>query len=250
MLKNSLVITATSLGLTIMNSSVSAVELINNGGFETGDFTGWTTSGLLLEGFCDGPDWTVFSSDSQSLLPTCLVAGDTVIDGEFAAYTGFDGFGPISYTLEQNLTLPSDIINATLSWSEAYIFDIFEDGSLPRIFSVDLFDSTGTTQLITLNQQLFSGGSLIDSGNFGEDYISFIEDVTAATQLVAGQDVIFRITAFVPEEFTGPAGFALDSVSFDVETADVETAPEPSAIIALAMVGISSLFLRKTMKQG
>lgn len=246
MLKNGLAIAATTLGLTVMASSASAVELITNGGFETGDFTGWTTSGLPVGGGCDGPDWTVFSSGDQFSLPICSPAGNTVIDGQFAAYTGFDGSGPISYTLEQNLTLPSVVTSAALSWSEAFIFDIFAADGQSRIFSIDLFDATGTTQLASLNEQSFPAGTLSDSGNFGEDYISFFEDVTAATQLAAGQDVIFRITAFVPEVFTGPAGFALDSVSFDVET--VETTPEPSAIfslIAVSILGIKSGFKRK-----
>ena len=85
--------------------TASATELIPNGGFETGDFTGWTridagsgtfviNDGTLVPGSGDGP------------LAPC--------QGNFSAVT--DQSNPGLHTLYQDVTIPALAATATLHW--------------------------------------------------------------------------------------------------------------------------------------
>ena len=100
-------------------------DLIVNGTFETGDFTGWSLSALPVAGMCDGPDWTVFVSGGVSAVSPCNTTGNVVQEGNNAVYTGFDGSGPLAYTIEQTIVIPSGVNTADLAWLEAYLIDIF-----------------------------------------------------------------------------------------------------------------------------
>jgi hypothetical protein len=81
-----------ALALAILTACSAAFAQVNNGSFETGDFTGWTVSGdSAFAGVCD--------------VSTCP-GGFAPQDGNFAAY-----FGPVgdTATISQNIaTTPGD----------------------------------------------------------------------------------------------------------------------------------------------
>jgi hypothetical protein len=81
-----------ALALAILTACSAAFAQVNNGSFETGDFTGWTVSGdSAFAGVCD--------------VSTCA-GGFAPQDGNFAAY-----FGPVgdTATISQNIaTTPGD----------------------------------------------------------------------------------------------------------------------------------------------
>lgn len=80
------------LALVVLSFGMAAVAQVNNGSFETGDFTGWTVSGdTAFAGVCD--------------VSNCP-GGFAPEDGNFAAY-----FGPVgdTATISQNIaTTPGD----------------------------------------------------------------------------------------------------------------------------------------------
>lgn len=81
-----------ALALAVLAVGTAALAQVNNGSFETGDFTGWTVSGdTAFVGVCD--------------VSTCP-GGFAPEDGNFAAY-----FGPVgdTATISQNIaTTPGD----------------------------------------------------------------------------------------------------------------------------------------------
>ena len=129
-------------------SVVAATELVINGGFETGDLTGWSTSMLAPSGPCGAADnkqdWNVGSSGAAT---NCNDPGSPP-SGSYAVYNMFDGGTdtPLTYRLWQQVSLPSgNYIGANLSWQQAITWSF--SGSLPRVFSVDVYDAAGVVLL-------------------------------------------------------------------------------------------------------
>jgi hypothetical protein len=213
---------------------IHAAELILNGGFETGNFSSWTatTNGSLS---CD-TDWNV-SSVGGSIATGCQpnVFGGTFpaapIEGNFAAYNSFDGDGPQSFVLSQSVTLPNSIGSAILSWQETFNVDLTVGASAPRTFSIDVNGVEINSQTIGIV------GSQVES-----DWTLFSEDITALLTPFAGQTATFSFTNFIPEFFTGPAGFGLDAVSLDVSPANV---PEPTGVLSLGFIACAAMATRK-----
>jgi hypothetical protein len=189
-------------------SEDSFEELIVNGGFETGDLTHWKGTQLDLLGFCSGPDWVVYQGTGVS--NRCLGSDFTPISGNFALYTSFDGDGPVSYQMEQTIQLPTTVFEANLSWLETYEFVV--QGAFPRYLKASLVDTLGT-ELAVLYSQNFLMGTLIQSG-----WRPIQVRVGDLLRPFAGQEVVLRISAEIPESFTGPSGFAIDDISLKVNS--------------------------------
>ena len=160
-------------------------NLINNCGFETGDFTGWEIQDL-----------------TTPLSPLQVQPGGT--EGSYAATTGFDGNGPGTIRVSQDLSLPSSsTIELTFDYQASWNLP-FPGATLDRTFLVTIEPSGGGTPLdqtviLTAN----AGTSIPDTG-----------DLSASVNLsaFAGQAVRISFDWWVPEDFSGPAFFQLDNV--------------------------------------
>ena len=215
------------LAILLMASfSFGQTELITNGDFEDNstNFAGWNNDTGTGSSGCDQP-WV----QTASVIP-CL--GTAPVNGSLGANTAFDGFGPTTYILSQQINLPSGITQADLSWAESYQFDIF--GGDTRTFSIDIYDAANTTLLVNLYSQGFSG-------TVSQNTLT-TQNVNVTTQLAAltPGTVTIRISAIVPGNFTGPAAFTLDDVSLLVTAGQ---APVPTlsqwGLILLALVVLS-----------
>lgn len=210
-------------------TSAQAVELIVNGGFETGTLSGWTTSGLTVAGACGGglnaTDWTVSNSGAAT---NCNNPGAPPV-GSFAAYNMFDAGAPTTYRLRQAVVLPNAITAATLAWRDS-INDIHSGA--PRVFSINVLNASGTAVLATLYT--------FNSASITTGWVSRSVNATAALAPLSGQSVILEFSAAIPAAWTGAAGMGLDAVSFDV----TGSAAAPASIPTLsewALIGLSSL---------
>jgi len=198
-------------------ASATPVELVTNGGFETGTLAGWTTTGLGSSGTCPSAnrDWNVSSTNSTG----CYNVGNPV-DGTYAAYNMFDGTGPLTYRMWQTIALPS-VSSATLSWKHSARWNF---SGAARMFDIDFFDATGATLLANLYNLTVSG-----SGNTG-GWVSLSQGITGAINTLAGQTVRLTFSSYIPMTWTGPAGLGLDSVSILATPV-----PEPTTLVTLGL---------------
>ena len=80
---------------------------------------------------------------------------------------------------------------------------------LDRIFTIDLYDASGSTFVQNIYTQNFSNQN---KGGWGTQTI----DPTTILQSYLGQNLTLRVNAYVPETFTGPSGFSSDDISLTV----------------------------------
>jgi hypothetical protein len=144
------------------------------------------------------------------------------------------GFTPSTYTLSQDLLLPTGLSSANLSWSDTSVSGY---SGTPRTLSVDFYDGA------TLLGNVFTYVVPSSDGLAGWDARSF--DVSALLAPYGGSTVQLRFSNSIPESWTGPAGLGLDVVSLQVEAA--APVPEPGSIMLLAS-GLAALRVRRRRK--
>lgn len=198
------------------------LQLITNGGFETGNLTGWTTSGLGTSGNCPSAnrDWNVSNSGSATgCLSVANPAGST-----YAAYVMNDGIGPVTYKLSQSFTVAAGTIGGTFDfdWSR------LNQSDSNRMFTVNLFNLTDATSITLFSSNTFSGSAA---------WTHVGGDISAFLAAGAGDNLSISFENFIPQVWTGAAGLGLDNVSI---LANVSAVPEPASL-ALLGLGLAGL---------
>jgi hypothetical protein len=184
-------------------------NVLTNGGFETGDFTGWTQEA--------GPgaepaDWIVSNARTGSF-------GNGVPgEGAYYAQNSFDGAAGAFYELFQEVAintgslgvqLNTGSLSISLNWLERFQWNLASGGaSQPREHEVTVQPSGGGTPLATLYSTTLVPETSGDTG-----YVSHSVDLIAAVPDIVGQTVRVSFREDVPETHTGLAQFDLDGVS-------------------------------------
>jgi hypothetical protein len=184
----------------------SALELVTNGGFETGTLAGWTTSGL-------GSGTCPFANNDWNVSTTGTATGCTPVPGPagsaYAAYVMNDGTGPLSYLLTQSISVPLGTSGGMLT------FD----------WTTTNFSDPGRLLSAILN-----GITVFSSSTFGSTgWTPVSVDVSAILAAAAGSSISLTFDNFIPSTWTGPAGLGLDNASI------ATTVPEP---VSLALLGL------------
>lgn len=214
---------AIALTCILATSAASATELLQNGGFETGNFSGWTTT---TNGVQELMPWSVGGSGGGWFGSTSPLAG------AFSAYNGFDGDAGLVYELYQDVIIPSSTA-ATLTTNHRIVFDSLGIGStLDRMFEISIRDLSNVILASLYSESITMNGA----GNTDLGWNNQVFDVSA----FAGSTVRVHFREFIPETFTGPANLELDNLSLSAVT----SVPEPASL-ALLGIGIAGLALSK-----
>ncbi|KAA5538993.1 S8 family serine peptidase [Roseiconus nitratireducens] len=183
-------------------------DLIVNGGFETGDFSGWTTSVIPNRPF---RPWSVtgpgaggnFGLDSTDPL-----------QGDFVAWNGFDGGGPLEFEMYQDVSVPASADQVTLDWSSRlqWNFDLGGPATIPRTLEVEIRDPSTDEILAVVSS--FSTGTQAENPTGDTGWQSQSVDLTE----YAGRSIRVAFVETVPEPGRGPGQAEFDGIRLVAET--------------------------------
>ncbi len=180
---------------------------LENGSFETGDFTGWTVNQPNDEFV----SWRVTGAGQGGGFLDRL-ARTQPQDGEFVAWNDFNGAGPLELTMHQDIAIPATP-EATLSWQERiqWDFTIFLNrASQPRVHQVEL-RNPDTGELLEVLETFLTGTRVTNpTGDTGWQTRS--ADLSA----FAGQTVRLVFQQDIPQNLTGLGQIEFDDVKLDV----------------------------------
>jgi extracellular elastinolytic metalloproteinase len=157
----------------VSNPASTAVNLITNGGFETGDFSGWTVSLVGQNG------WRINNGQIDPISPA---TPEPPITGSFDAFT--DPTGPGTRNITQTFTVPASVSQATLSWSDR-IQNFGSSFASNQEFRVQVLDANNNLLQTVFNTK--PGDPLIQIGPNSRSF-----DVTSLLQAHAGQALKLR----------------------------------------------------------
>lgn len=185
-----------------------AAELLTNGGFETGNFTGWTatnpSSGWRL--------WAVTGSgfggnDGGAFVP--VPNATSVQQGTFNAWHGVTAGTNQSFTLTQDVALPAGM-NIRLTWMDRYQMNYTQfcgSGSNPACgtatYAVEILNTSNT-----LLQTLYTVTTLNNS-NSNTGWVNHVASLTA----FRGTTIRLRFRTTVTLDLRGPGQLEIDAVS-------------------------------------
>jgi len=191
------------------SATVVAPEFAN-GGFEDGNFNGWVAGDNGLIPFFP---WDVCPPFA------CGWFGNNPIEGTFDAHNGFDGEAGYEAFLYQDIVVPTDGGIVSL-WDHIQYDGFGIPSSLPRIYEVQIRDTSGNILEVPVHEEIFlDGAPPTDLG-----WVNRNIDVSSH----AGTTIRVYIWLFIPEEFTGPGQIEFDDF--------VLMGPAPSAHVDIKAV--------------
>jgi hypothetical protein len=179
-------------------------QLIINGSFETGNFSGWNVSTVSTGGTGTPYEpWTVSPPGAggfgeYQILPT------SPQHGTYDAWNSFDGGGPMEFRMYQDISIPSGV-SLNLSWRDRAQWNYCCGQTQPRTYNVQLRDPSTNAVLTTL----YSFSTNTDPFYHDTGWLTHAHDLSP----FAGQTVRIFFLEIIPEAFTGPGQIEFDSVS-------------------------------------
>jgi hypothetical protein len=202
-------------------ASARADQLITNGGFESGNLTGWAATSTGDGGF------TVTSGTT-----TPLTGNATVGPHSGTYYAVSDDFsGSQIQTLTQTFTTPTSFQTATLSFA-MFVNDVYggDFGSAGPGGQVTLLNSVGTA-LAVLYGPLDTFENPVGSPN---PYVLFSQDIASLLSANTTYELQFSST-----DTSGPLNVGVDDVSL---VTTVSAVPEPASFSLSALGGVLAIW--------
>ncbi|HEX2114969.1 MAG TPA: PEP-CTERM sorting domain-containing protein [Alphaproteobacteria bacterium] len=247
---------ATIAGVIGEPARAAPIEVIVNGGFETGTMAGWTTGFTPSANatLCCDNRFATGTGASATGIPGSIL---TRIAGQFSAFGDFDGgiliAGRPQYQddvhifMKQSFAKAGPLSAATLSFDFRVEGGQFTGGTIgrpeygghvdPREFNVLVSDGTTSLEVYSYEVPDWSVGTR------PLEHVSL--DITAALNSLSDGPITLTFDRFVPQFFTGGAYFVGDNFSLLVTA--VEPVPEPAALALLGagLIGLSRCRRRK-----
>ncbi len=252
-----------SIGVLLLSGVVHASPILVNGGFETGNFDGWSV-GITPDYASGGRPYHVDPyGDGWVISSTAQTAYSIPTISNFTAYNGFDGGvllknglpgyeADMTFWLSQSFSISQYNDLATLSFdfrtagSQSKSFSSRGTPVEARTFTVSLFDSLNTNLGRVYSYTMpYDNPSIRPLVNVKIDLTALLNGVRAPDKLT------LRFEQLIPQYYTGGAGFAIDNVNLDVafngRTIGANQVPEPTALalFALGMAGLACARRRK-----
>ncbi|NES89706.1 PEP-CTERM sorting domain-containing protein [Okeania sp. SIO2B9] len=209
-------------GATIATlTAISDASAIVNGSFENG-FTGWITEDLSDPFF-------PLTVGGAGVSPGLGLFTSAPTDGSLAALHGFDGNGPGTISIAQDVFISSSDTELSFDFRGAWNYNLGNPATTSRVFDVNIEEVGGGSTLLSTNFLMANPGEFLsDTGN-----------LTGSLDLSAFANSSVRINFdwFIPENFTGPAFFQLDNVQLTQRSPDTQGVPEPASILGLLALG-------------
>jgi hypothetical protein len=175
---------------------------VTNGGFETGDFSGWTATNPNAEPFLSEP-WMVVDasySNINTIPPTPREGTYDAINGFVDAPAGGAGH----YTLSQTISIPA-ATTATLTWQDRLVYFVGGGSpAQPRRLEVKVLDPGTDAVLATLYTHQTPVLTFVDTG-----WQSHSADLSA----FSGQTVKLVFDETIPQRFFGTGHAEFDAIS-------------------------------------
>jgi len=176
-------------------------ELIVNGSFETGTFAAWnvTTTGSAFR------PWQVTAGGFGGGFG---MATTSPLDGNYVAWNGFDGGGPMEFVMSQDVAIPAGQF-PELSWQERvqWNFSLGGFASLPRTHFVEVRDPATNAILATVHE--FSTGTQATNPTGDTGWTTQTADLSD----FSGQTVRLVFRQHIPQAATGPGQIEFDAIS-------------------------------------
>lgn len=201
------------IALLLLIPLLTQAATITNGGFETGDLTGWTFTGETENSFSSRVEGGSFSG-ATGWANNFGFFTPAPMEGNYSFFSGFDG--PVQeITLSQDIGIIDESTKAVVfdvraGWDlQTYSqqsSDVINNGGvvLDREIKVVITDNnTGET---LLSQSLFNavgGEKILDSG---------FQTVGIEFENIVGSDVTMAFVQNIPQAYTGPALIQLDNI--------------------------------------
>ncbi|KAA1243548.1 fibronectin type III domain-containing protein [Aquimarina sp. RZ0] len=184
-------------------------EYIQNGSFECGDLGSWRSTGPGIDSGCR-MNFTVLENADT----VCLITDIAPAEGQYAAFTSFEGEAGDTYVLEQTITLPADLSSVgqvMVSFDFKVDYYMFNTPTIERTLDVGLYDSTDHL-IVAIDQQSFGVDPLTERID-----VTITKDIADDIRTYAGQNVVLRFTALIPESYMGVSTALIDNVSFTID---------------------------------
>ena len=188
---------------TLLQWSGGGSPTLQNGGFETGVFTGWT---IVTGPGTEYQPWTLATAGSGNWFFNGIP-----FEGIYFAQNGFDGDAGLFYDIYQEIDVPEGASSAQLEWSERLQWDTTFGAAIERPYEVTIQPAGGGAPLALLFSTTIPPDTTGDTG-----YVTHSVDLLAAYPPISGQTVRINFHQFIPETYTGPAQFDLDGVSLTI----------------------------------
>lgn len=218
-----------------------AVVVTTNGDFETGSFAGWTVGSTQVNPFTaslnDGKNVQIVNSTSGQPAwylrnqPANYFGVPNVATpiNNYSAFNGFDGSGG-NYTLQQGFTVGALLQSATLDFDWAVQSSY---SNLFRTFDVRILDA--------LNSPLTNVFAYVRPTGYlpAWSITNTSLDITSALNSLGAGSYQLQFLINIPQNYTGPAQFAIDNIALDLTEEPPVTTPEPASVVVWSLLGLS-----------
>ncbi|HKP68782.1 MAG TPA: carboxypeptidase-like regulatory domain-containing protein [Pyrinomonadaceae bacterium] len=206
-----------SVLLFLFTHTTRAAELVTNGGFETGNFTGWTavTPATFFR------PWAVSGSGAGGNnggtyvpYPTATV----VQQGSFNAWNGIAAGANQSFLLYQDITIPTGF-NVRFTWNDRYQMNYTQfcsTGCGTATYAVEVLTTANV-----LRQTLYIVNTLTNT-NTNTGFVNHSVDLTS----YQGQTIRIRFRTTTTQSLQGPGQLEIDAVS-------VQTLQPTAALVSI-----------------